>query len=104
MTSYILGTLKCAGRGQSRHGQQTGEYLVRPQQCDGMNITTLAIVITQLLLITALQEDESDELVISVEELVQMYNEEEEDTPARRHPKQVSSQDQVDFNSVLGMT
>ena len=69
-----------------------------------MNITTLAIVITQLLLNTALQEDESDELVISVEELVQMYNEEEEDIPARRHPKQVRSQDQVDFNSVLGMT
>jgi len=29
------------------------------------------------------------------------YNEEEEDTPARRHPKQVRSEDQVDFNSVL---
>ena len=70
-----------------------------------MNITALNIILLQLLLLlTALEQDESDELVISVEELLQMYNEDEEDNPARRHPKQVKGQDQVDFNSVVGIS
>ena len=70
-----------------------------------MNLRLLILLSLQAVLLTALQ-DESDDLVISVEELVKMYNEEEEDASSlvRRRPKLVASQDTVDFNSVVGVT
>ena len=69
-----------------------------------MNLRLLILLSLQAVLLTA--QDESDDLVISVEELVKMYNEEEEAASSlvRRRPKLVASQDTVDFNSVVGVT
>ena len=62
-----------------------------------------------LLLVPAvfLQEEQQkleEDLVITVGELVQMYNEEEGETlaPVIKHPKLISNQEVVDINSVAG--
>ena len=64
--------------------------------------SSLVFILLSPLLTTA-QDSQEEELVITVGDLVQMFTEEEEGAaPVSRQPKQIVSQESVDFNAVVG--
>ena len=65
--------------------------------------SSLVLILLSPLLTTSQDSQEEEELVITVGDLVKMYNEEEEGAvPVSRQTKQTVKQESVDFNSVAG--
>ena len=66
--------------------------------------SSLVLLLLSPLLTTTQDSQEEEELVLTVGDLVQMYNEEEDGAaPVSRQPKQIVNRDSVDFNAVVGM-
>ena len=65
--------------------------------------SSLVLIFLSPLLTTAQNTQEEEELVITVGDLVQMYNEEEDGAAQVSRQTKLGKQDPVDFNSVVGI-
>ena len=84
-------------------GAPSPDLVSGPELSSHIMKSSLVLILLSPLLTTA-QDTQEEELVITVGDLVQMYNEEEDGAaPVSRQTKQIVNQDSVDFNAVVGM-
>ena len=83
-------------------GAPSPDLVSGPELSSHVMKSSLVLILLSPLLTTA-QDTQEEELVITVGDLVQMYNEEEDGAvPVSRQTKQIVSPDSVDFNTVVG--
>ena len=90
------------GPAELEMGAPSTDLVSGPELSSHVMKSSLVLILLSPLLTTA-QDTQEEELVITVGDLVQMYNEEEDGAaPVSRETKQIVSKDSVDFEAVVG--